>query len=105
MKKLLAAVLFLPAIASAEFLDGNKLLSYMRSADIAEKMYALGYVAGVADAQMSVVSCPPENVTNGQLRDMVKGFLEGYPAHRHRTADTIIGELMKTAWPCRRNTL
>jgi hypothetical protein len=87
MKKLIASLLFVPCMASAEFLTGNDLLSRINSEETIHRMFALGYVAGVSDAQQHVFSCPPLGVTNGQVRDVVKSYLEANPGIRHKTAD------------------
>jgi hypothetical protein len=76
MKKLIAGLLFVPCVASAEFLSGNDLLSRMNSEEVVQRMFALGYVAGVSDAQQHVFSCPPAGVTNGQVRDVANRCAE-----------------------------
>jgi len=101
MKKWLACLLFVPAIARAEFETGNQLYQKMTSANVGDKMYALGYVAGVFDAYQHMFHCPPSNsLTLGQVNDIVKQYLEVYPAQRHRTADQLIKESLQKVWPC-----
>jgi len=100
VKKLLAAVLLVPSMANAEFLTGNKLLEHMIDKEIMSRMFALGYVAGVSDAHQGVISCPPPNVTNGQVNDVIKSYLETNPSQRHRSADVLIYEALKRVWPC-----
>ena len=41
MRKLLAALLMVPAVASAEFLTGNELYQRL-TGDLGDRMYALG---------------------------------------------------------------
>jgi len=100
MKKLLASLLFVPCMASAEFLSGNDLLARINSDEVLHRMFALGYVAGVSDAQQHVISCPSAGVTNGQVRDVVKSYLEANPGIRHKTADMLIADALKQVWPC-----
>lgn len=92
-------LLFLAGAAHAEFKDGNKLLSQIRG-DSHDYVNAVGYVTGVADALRSVIHCPPENVTAGQIVDMVKRHLENSPELRHMTGDAHISFVLRRAWPC-----
>lgn len=85
--------------AQAEFKDGNTLLNDMTGSH-GNQMNALGYVTGVADALMRITYCPPYSINAGQVYDMVKQYLEQFPANRHNTADRIIGHVLKSAWPC-----
>ena len=100
MKKILLSLLFCSGASQAEFMDGNKLLNDMRDASNFLQGHALGYVVGVADMGVGIVHCPPGNVTAGQLRDMVKNYLENMPAERHKSADEIVNKILKTMWPC-----
>jgi len=102
MKKLLVTLLFVPAMARAEFFTGNDLLARMNGTTL-EQVQALGYVQGVVDAHSSVIICPPSNVTAGQVRDMIKNYLDNSPAKRHYSADVIIGDALEKVWPCKQN--
>lgn len=100
MKKRIALLACLIcASAQAEFMDGNELLSRLRESGI---RYAagLGYVMGVHDALQRSNHCPPNNITVGQVADMVKNHLESMPQLRHLSADVHIGYVLKQAWPC-----
>ena len=98
MKQLLLLALVCTA-AHAEFKDGNKLLSDMNG-NHSTQMNAIGYVTGVADALAGITFCGPATVTAGQIYDMIKQYLDLYPANRHNTADRIINHVLKSAWPC-----
>lgn len=98
-QKLLLVAALLCGSAQAEFKDGNSLLSDMNSSSM-NQMNALGYVTGVADALMRITYCPPQSINAGQVYDMIKQYLEQFPANRHNTADRIIGHVLKSAWPC-----
>jgi len=101
MRAILIALLMIPAIARAEFETGNQLYQKMTGTSIGDKMYALGYIAGVFDAYQHMFHCPPANsLTLGQVNDIVKQYLEVYPAQRHRTADQLIKEALQKVWPC-----
>jgi hypothetical protein len=101
MKKILAAVLFVPSLASAEFMTGNQLFSDMNGTTM-EKMYSLGYVIGVMDTITNATVCPPANINAGQVMDVVKNYLEANPAIRHYTADSLIRSKLENTWPCQR---
>jgi hypothetical protein len=100
MKKVIVSLLLIPGMASAEFLTGNDLLSRMNSDEVVQRMFALGYVAGVSDAQQHVFSCPPAGVTNGQVRDVAKSYIEANPGIRHKSADMLVTDALKQVWPC-----
>ena len=104
MKKTLAFLMMIPSLANAEFFTGNQLLEKIQDREVWGKMQALGYIQGVADAYMNVSYCPPIGVTAGQINDMVKNHLESNPATRNRTADLIIRDVLKAAWPCQNRT-
>ena len=100
MKRIIIIAALICGSANAEFMDGNKLLSDMQSVDSAERMFAMGYIAGISDAGRGVHSCPPPNVTIGQMRDAVRQHLEITPTLRHYSADIIVNHVLKKAWPC-----
>jgi hypothetical protein len=102
MKKLIAILLCMPCMASAEFMSGNNLHAKM-TGDFGEKMQALGFIQGVFDVYVSVTFCSPENVTAGQVSDMVKRYLDNNPSTRHKTAESLINQALKQAWPCANN--
>ena len=99
MKKLIASLLFVPCMASAEFMTGNNLHSKMNG-DFGDKMLALGFIQGVFDVYVSVTFCSPDNITAGQVSDMVKKYLDNNPSTRHKTAESLINEALKQVWPC-----
>lgn len=86
--------------ARAEFFTGNDLLDKFRSEALASKGVGLGYVMGVHDALHGVTICTPDHVTSGQLRDMVRNYLDNTPAIRHLSADSIVADVLKRAFPC-----
>lgn len=102
----LALVAALAGSAHAEFVDGNKLLQLLQGEDrkntdgISDFLQGLGYITGVSDTMRGVVHCPPNNITAGQLTDMVKNHLLANPELRHHTGDRLVGFVLKRAWPC-----
>ena len=102
MKYLLVCLALAASSAHAYFKDGNKLLSELNSNSGSNVLPAtgLGYITGVADALYGITNCPPENVTAGQIRDMVRNYLENTPAIRHLPAQQIVSHVLKSVWPC-----
>lgn len=101
MKKLIAIAALLCGTAHAEFYTGNDLLKDFNG-DLAGKMLGIGYVMGVYDTTQGVVHCPPNNVTAGQVQDMVKAQLDARPDLRHLSADSHVTYVLKRAWPCKK---
>lgn len=101
MKTLILCALCATSItAHAEFWDGNKLYERMNGIP-SESLSAGSYVAGVADALVNVVWCPPPSVTLGQVKDMAKMALEQAPEKRHLSADLFVSMPLAKAWPCK----
>ena len=102
MKKLLAALLFVPAMAYAEFWTGNDLYGKLQSVEVYDRMQGLGYIMGIYDAQVHIHYCPrSENLLNaGQIKDIVHQYLSANPAQRHKPAYSLISDAFKAVWPC-----
>ncbi len=99
-KQIAASILLLCSVAQAgSFWDGNTLHSKLNG-NTMEQMQALGYIMGVADAGESVSICAPNNVTAGQMHDIMKNYLESAPAVRHLAADSLITVVLGRVWPC-----
>ena len=97
----IAASTLFAVTAHAEFFDGNKLLTMMNSNDSGDRAMALGYVVGVADAVRGKEFCPTSSeITAGQIRDVVRLYLERYPQVRHFTGDTITMVALGDVWLC-----
>jgi len=101
MKNLLAALFFVPTIASAQFHTGNNLYSDLLSESTGKRMYALGYLAGVADYGDNGAHCIPSTVTLGQIQDMAIDFLRSNAEIRNLSADVLIGMMLMERWPCK----
>lgn len=103
MKKWLVCLMFVPAMARAEFWTGNNLYDRLTSADVSERIQGMGYVMGVFDVYVNVTFCPGSQtgITVGQIRDMSIAWLGANPTQRHKTAESLVNEAFKQAWPCR----
>lgn len=101
IKKWLVMLLLVPAVARAEFVTGNDLLSKMRSSEVYDMMYALGYVLGVHDSFEGSTICTGSQVTAGQTRDVVKRFLENNPGQRDMSATVLSIVALMEAFPCK----
>lgn len=100
MKPLVLALAMLSATsAHAEFYDGNMLLTRMNG-DALDQMAALGFVAGVWDAYMGVLLCPPPNVSLNQARDLTRQLLEKLPHRRHLAAFRFVLAAGGSNFPC-----
>lgn len=103
-----AALLMAASPASAEFWDGNKLLTYC------DGMGALGYVYGAVGAAEAgeklamrgatpptgALVCIPEGVNGGQAVDVACAFLKAHPQSRHLPAAWLVMRSLRLAWPC-----
>ena len=100
MRKLLVTLLFVPAMAHADFFDGNMLLKELRDSNSYGFFTSIGYIQGVVDAHNSLFFCAPAGITAGQVKDMVKNNLEANPQIRHLAAERIIRDQLVRVWPC-----
>ena len=100
MRKVLLALLFVSTTANAAFRDGNKLLSEINSTYLDDQFYAMGYIAGVADAQHMSLHCAPGNVTLKQMFDMTKEYITKHSSIRDLPADMLITAMLVDRWPC-----
>jgi hypothetical protein len=100
MKKFIVALLFIPTMASAGFINGNDLYQDLRSDDSINRVYALGYIAGVADAGQTGTHCIPSTVSLGQIRDMTLNYLRKNAEIRNLSADVLVGMMLMERWPC-----
>jgi hypothetical protein len=104
MKHLFLCLALVAGSAQAEFYTGNELLQRLNSESLGERAAGIGYIMGVADSGHGVIYCPPEHVTSGQLRDMVRNYLTNTPAVRHLSADSLVTHVIKSQWPCAART-
>jgi hypothetical protein len=101
MKKLILATALLAGSAHAEFMTGNDLLDKL-TGTTTDQVLGLGYILGVFDASRGTYICPPGQITAGQTRDIVKGYLERTPQQRHNTGDLLVVVALGQVWPCKK---
>jgi hypothetical protein len=99
--RIAVALLLVCSTAQAEFFTGNDLLAKMDAESVVERSVALGYVVGVSDMGDGVIHCPPNHITTGQVRDMVRSYLVRNPSERHLSADILVNKILKATWPCK----
>jgi hypothetical protein len=115
MKKIFFSVFFIlfTINANAQFRDGNRLLIDLESQNPTERINALNYVIGVFDMINEVdivvnkntknyMFCQPENMTAGQLSDIVRNHLRTNPGIRHLPAAELIMQTLVATFPCKR---
>jgi Rap1a immunity proteins len=86
---------------------GNELLEECKSKG-ASGLFCLGFVRGLAEgltlwrsfAPESAITCIPEGVTTGQLKDIVVKWLADNPKDRHLGADALVARAFRVTWPC-----
>ena len=88
---------------------GNELLDTCKSddADFSAGMCA-GYISGVISGgrmqafidKTKTPFCTPDGVTNGQLYDVVKGYIKQHPEIRHYTGSVLIYIALRESFPC-----
>ena len=100
MRNFLISLLLVCGVANAEYTNGNNLLNRMGSSDAVDKMYALGYIVGVADTHENVNLCVQNTVTKGQLYDVVHQFLQSKPQLRDLPADVLVLLALGEHWRC-----
>lgn len=100
MRKFLVGLMLVCGSAQATFVTGNDLHKDMLDSDVQARMYALGYIIGVADAAFTKSVCPPAGVTQGQVLDMVKNFSTNNPQLRNLPADIMVAISLIEHWPC-----
>jgi|SRR5215469_1142693 hypothetical protein len=114
MKAILVAIALVavPTATSAGEFTGNDLLPACR--DFVDKQFhkdplnqgqCIGIIQALAFAAIdqpfqSSRSCPPENVTVGQLTTVVVRWLEKRPQDWHKPFFTLVLYALHDAWPC-----
>jgi hypothetical protein len=102
MKKLIAAALFLPSVAMANFETGNSLYADLTSHELVHRMVGLGYVKGIFDAHLGSSICISDsgNINAGQVSDIVLRYLQNNPEYRNYSANFLIVSVLSQVWPC-----
>lgn len=95
-----------PITALAYFETGNSLYKDLNSGDPVARIASMAYISGVADATRTepnkkIAHCIPYGVTKGQIRDIVKLFMDNHPEYRHYVAPDVITTALAVAFPCK----
>jgi hypothetical protein len=97
--------------AAAGYDNGNRLYEDCSSANYFNRGYCGGYVVGIVDAieslqrsrvMASTTLCIPDDVSKGQLVDVVTKYLGDNPQKRTREAAGLVPEALNDAFPCKR---
>lgn len=117
---LAAAVALAAIIGTAHADDGGKIRSFVTGNQLAticrdpvqvnpyNTGYCTGYIAAQADSIAAVaqavgqdIACIPDEVTQGQARDIVVRYLTKHPEHRHYAATSQAVLALREAFPCK----
>lgn len=102
----LAALLVTPSHAAGEFKTGNEIKTGLEgwvrddSTETVRDAVAFGYVIGVHDALSGSVICSGDNVTQGQVVQVVLKYMRNNPEVLDQSADRVITAALKAVWPC-----
>ena len=100
MKKLFLILAFFSVSAFAQSkTDGNQLLSDLKDGFNWRNGFGIGYVQAIAESSDNL--CVPKGVTNGQLYDIVKIFIDQNPSIRHLHRLYITQHALTTTYPCK----
>ncbi|HHT0191730.1 Rap1a/Tai family immunity protein [Raoultella planticola] len=114
MKKWLLALVFVVTIpAHAGFMTGNELYELYKASiragqasasdkDFRDANEYLGYVTGVWDTLEGFAVCTGDNITRGQIGDMVGEYLRSNPSIRDKQASSIIMIYLNSKYPCKK---
>lgn len=95
-----AAFVAMTTAANAAFMDGHELHNQCQN----NPSGATGFIIGVSDAVEMMHPewrlCMPENVTGGQISDLVCNITRDHPEIRHLTANHITVGAISNAWGC-----
>lgn len=90
--------------AEAAYQSGNKLKADLYDSGI-NPMFAMGYIVGATDVLEDYKDvCIAEGVTQGQLKDVVKKYLDENPESLHKTAYVLVYLALRKVWPCKTET-
>ena len=96
------ALTMLASTAEAQpmYQNGNELHKDLYDSSTSSNMFALGYIVGVTDALLGTTLCISPNVSQGQLMDVVKKFMNDNPQVRNLPAAVIVFAALDQYWPC-----
>jgi len=91
-----------------DYFNGEHLQSYLSSDNESQRSAAMGYVAGILDMHVVMVSsysapplfCRPNGVSRQEARDVVKRYIEKHPEALQVFAADVITRALGEAFPC-----
>jgi len=108
MKKILVALfacLSFSAFAQEVqvFVDANKIHNGLNASSQYQEFFSYGYVIAISDAlDRKGMFCLPKGVTQGQIQDTVKKYLNDNPQKRHMAAFGVIAQSLSENYPCKK---
>jgi hypothetical protein len=92
----------------AAFMNGNELLQNLNGG-VSDKWYATGYIAGIVDGFNQTKKLGEKGgwcfslpaVTNEQVADVVRLWLEKNPASRHYGGKGLVSAALAESFPCK----
>jgi hypothetical protein len=99
-----------PAETKGEFKSGNEIKAGLEgwvdkeSTEYVRDGVAFGYVIGVHDALSGSIVCSGDNVTQGQVIDVVLKYMRQNPEVLDRSADQVVAAALTAVWPCAETT-
>lgn len=91
----------------AGFTNGNELYQWLQESEnpngssFKSGLYS-GYVGGVVDTGDGILFCTTSGVTRGQNSAVVAKYLKNNPEKWSQSADTLVIDAMKQAFPCKK---
>jgi hypothetical protein len=91
----------------AGFFNGNKLHGWLLEKEnpngsAFEFGLFSGYVAGVVDVGDGILFCTGPGVTAGQYNAVVAKYIKNNPEKWNKSADSLVVEALKEAFPCKK---
>lgn len=109
MKKVIIAICLAVNVnvVVAGFVGGNELHQWLQenenpNGSAFKSGLFSGYVAGVVDTGYGILFCTPPGVTRGQNSAVVAKYLKNNPEKWNQSADSLVIEAMKEAFPCKK---
>ena len=96
-----------PITVFAGFTDGNELHEWLledekENGSSFQAGLFKGYVGGVVDLGDGILFCTTTGVTRGQFSAVVAKYLKNNPEKWNKSADVIVTDAMKAAFPCKK---
>ena len=89
------------AQVNADFMNGDRLLTYCRSQNADSKGICMGYVTGVADA-IARRSCFPERLVPTAVVSLVIQWIEQNPRDINKSGESLVTNALSSAYPCKK---